>query len=229
MPNRFAACPVESICSLIIGSSSDHRRVMSSVDVYSLNSTNTTSISPSAAMRNRRCRPRRFSFRPEARSATRAVISYLRSVAAASFCGRNPSVDTAAFLAAHTQPTQSVNIPGQEPALPAAQTPDRYQPADLLPAVDRADRNAQPVRHLSRRKHPYPMPYGASFDREKVMSIRTLTSYPEYPKLPEWNFDRKRGGAMQSRQRHRYRSHAGSSSAHLLDLKAHIQRTGRVR
>ena len=35
MPNRFAACPVESICSLIIGSSSDHRRVMSSVHVYS--------------------------------------------------------------------------------------------------------------------------------------------------------------------------------------------------
>ena len=35
MPSRFAACPVESIRSLIIGSSSDHRRVMSSSGVYS--------------------------------------------------------------------------------------------------------------------------------------------------------------------------------------------------
>ncbi len=62
--------------------------------------------------------------------------------------GGDPGVDGAVFVATYPRPEQGINIPRREPALPAVQTSDRHQSPDRLPAVDRADRDAQPLRRL---------------------------------------------------------------------------------
>ncbi len=70
--------------------------------------------------------------------------------------GGDPSVDSAAFLAAFPRPQQGVNIPRRESALPALQVRDGHQPPDRLSAVDRANRDAQALRRLPRREHLFP-------------------------------------------------------------------------